>query len=160
MGAGMAWQWDLSASLGWAASGGPGGSWLACSKPCRPWQVCSSCCRMSSFQGLSGHPGTRCLQRVIVMLGLFKYSACDMVQHAVDGEQDGGCFGDRPQPLGVLCGSKFPSFTSIDENMLEVTKSGSVLGWTLADGLAGVNDPAPRTNDVQAVGLTLTRCVS
>ena len=78
----------------------------------------------------------------------------------MDGEQDGGRSGERPQPLGVLCGSELPSFARISENMLEVTKSGSVLGWTLADGLAGMNDSAPRESYFQAVGLTLTRCGS
>ena len=38
MGAGMAWQWDLGASLGWAASDGPGGSWLTGSTR-GSWQV-------------------------------------------------------------------------------------------------------------------------
>ena len=37
MGAGMAWQWDLGASLGWAASGDPGGSGAGSTR--RSWQV-------------------------------------------------------------------------------------------------------------------------
>lgn len=34
----MLWVWDLSATLGWAAGGGPGGSWLGRSPP-SAWEV-------------------------------------------------------------------------------------------------------------------------
>ena len=34
----MMWAWDLSATLGWAAGGGPCGSWLGRSTP-SPWEV-------------------------------------------------------------------------------------------------------------------------
>ena len=38
VGAGMMWAWDLSATLGWTAGGGPGGSWLERSTS-SPWEV-------------------------------------------------------------------------------------------------------------------------
>ena len=37
-GAGMMWLWDLSATLGFAAAGSPGGSWLTSSTP-YPYQA-------------------------------------------------------------------------------------------------------------------------
>lgn len=41
----MMWQWDLSATLGWASGSGPGGSWLNCSTPTpsTTWEVRMGC---------------------------------------------------------------------------------------------------------------------
>ena len=52
----MMWQWDLSATLGWASGGGPGGSWLNYSTP-TPWKVRMSC--QSSSVSQEGIYGTR-----------------------------------------------------------------------------------------------------
>ena len=99
----------------------------------------------------------------------------------MDGVQDGACFGDWPRPLGVWSKQIYPS-NDYDENALAITKSGSVLGWTLldascssearvkaasearedrdeawdSDGSADSNDLLPEY--AQARALKLTRC--
>ena len=98
--------------------------------------------------------------------------------------QDGGCFGDRPRPLGVWSNGVWsrhplpnqPSIHAYDENALAVTKSGLVLGWTLLDATCSSGargkaasearedlDEAWDSGDraptyVQAIGLKLMRC--
>lgn len=47
----MMWAYDLSETLGWAASGGPRGSWLAHSTR-SPWQVRMSCLQCVNKAGL------------------------------------------------------------------------------------------------------------
>ena len=48
--AGMMWVWDLSATLGWAAGGGPSGSWLTRSTSSH-WEVRMSCRKTKPHRG-------------------------------------------------------------------------------------------------------------
>ena len=146
----MLWLWDLSATLGWAAGGGPGGSWLTRSAP-NPWQVrmlrftvCASTagvCRAKGRleKGLNGwHSATSPLEVLHgVVFSLqewgrgFSTCARGLSNVPISGVQDCHHLRNKPEPLGAFCEARAcpDRYWRVDVfNVLNISKSGLLFG--------------------------------